>query len=445
MEIELESGIPTYSGGLGVLAGDMLRSAADAGVAMIAVTLVHRKGYFRQKLDANGQQTELDDEWRPEDRLERLEPTTPVYIDGREVHVQGWKYVVRGRTGHEVPVILLDARVPGNPPEDAALTDHLYGGDENYRLCQEVILGLGGRRMLGMLGLNSIRVYHMNEGHSSLLTLGLLESQLAGRKDPNEDDVNMVRKQCVFTTHTPVPAGHDKFSRELTGKILGDARVALMDAAGCWHDGLLNMTYLALRFSHYVNGVAMRHGDVSHGMFPEYPVHAITNGVDAGRWVSPEFQKLFDQHIPEWRRDNLYFRYAIKIDAAEIGAAHQAAKRALASAALHEKTGANLNEKTLTIGFARRAAQYKRMELLFSRLDRLRRIANQVGPLQIVYGGKAHPKDEGGKAEIRAVFRSGCRAARNDRGSLRGKLRRAVGRAADQRRGSVAEYAASAV
>ena len=403
MEIELESGIPTYSGGLGVLAGDMLRSAADAGVAMIAVTLVHRKGYFRQKLDANGQQTELDDEWRPEDRLERLEPLTPVYIDGREVHVLGWKYVVRGRTGHEVPVILLDARVPGNPPEDAALTDHLYGGDENYRLCQEVILGLGGRRMLGMLGLNSIRVYHMNEGHSSLLTLGLLETQLAGRQEPNEDDVNMVRKQCVFTTHTPVPAGHDKFSRELTSKILGDARVALMDAAGCWHDGLLNMTYLALRFSRYINGVAMRHGDVSHGMFPEYPVHAITNGVDAGRWVSPEFQKLFDQHIPEWRRDNLYFRYAIKIDAAEVAAAHRAAKRTLL-AALHEKTGANLNEKTLTIGFARRAAQYKRMELLFSQMDRLRSIANQVGPLQIVYGGKAHPKDEGGKAEIRAVF-----------------------------------------
>ena len=295
--------------------------------------------------------------------------------------------------------------MPGNPPEDAALTDHLYGGDENYRLCQEVILGLGGRRMLGMLGLNSIRVYHMNEGHSSLLTLGLLESQLAGRKEPNEYDVNIVRKQCVFTTHTPVPAGHDKFSRELTGKILGDARVTLMDAAACWHDGLLNMTYLALRFSHYINGVAMRHGEVSHGMFPEYPVHAITNGVDAGRWVSPEFQKLFDQHIPEWRRDNLYFRYAIKIDAAQIGAAHQAAKRALL-AALHKKTGANLNEKTLTIGFARRAAQYKRMELLFSDLDRLRRIANHVGAIQIVYGGKAHPKDEGGKAAIRAVFQA---------------------------------------
>ncbi len=410
MEIELESGIPTYSGGLGVLAGDMLRSAADGGVAMVAVSLVHRKGYFRQTLDAKGQQTEKDDEWRPEDRLERLEPLTPVHIDGREVQVQAWKYVVRGREGHEVPVILLDARVTGNQPEDAALTDHLYGGDENYRLCQEVILGLGGRRMLAALGLNAIRVYHMNEGHSSLLTLGLLEQQLLinwpiTRQNPSEDDVNAVRKQCVFTTHTPVPAGHDKFSRELTRQILGDARVALMDAVQCWHDGLLNMTYLGLRFSRYINGVAMHHGDVSQGMFPGYPVHAITNGVDAGRWVSPEFQKLYDQHLPEWRRDNLYLRYAIKIDATEIGESHQAAKRAL-FAALRDKTGASLNEKTLTIGFARRAAQYKRMELLFSDLDRLRGIASNVGPLQIVLGGKAHPKDDDGKAAIRAVFQA---------------------------------------
>jgi glycogen phosphorylase len=403
MEIELESGIPTYSGGLGVLAGDMLRSAADAGVAMVAVSLVHRKGYFRQKLDAQGQQTETDDEWRPEDRLERLEPVTPVHIDGREVQVQAWKYVVRGRDGHELPVILLDARVPGNTPEDAALTDHLYGGDDDYRLCQEVILGLGGRAMLAALGVNGIRVYHMNEGHSSLLTIGLLEQQLAGRRNPNEDDVNAVRKQCVFTTHTPVPAGHDKFSRDLTRKILGDARVALMDAVHSWHDGLLNMTYLGLRFSRYVNGVAMHHGDVSQDMFPGYPIHAITNGVDTGRWVSPVFQKLYDQHLPGWRRDNLYLRYAIKIDAAEIGETHQAAKRVML-AALVEKTRVTLDEKVLTIGFARRAAQYKRMDLLFSDLDRLRGIANKVGLLQIVYGGKAHPKDEAGKAAIRGVF-----------------------------------------
>jgi glycogen phosphorylase len=405
MEIELESGIPTYSGGLGVLAGDMLRSAADAGVAMVAVSLVHRKGYFRQKLDASGQQTELDDEWRPEDRLERLDAVVPVILEGREIHVQAWKYVVRGDSG-EVPVVLLDARVAGNAPEDAALTDHLYGGDNRYRLCQEAILGLGGRRMLSALGLNGIRLYHMNEGHSALLTIGLLERQLAGpTRQVTEDDINVVRKQCVFTTHTPVPAGHDQFPNSLVSQVLGPARLALIEETHCSPEGTLNMTYLALRFSHYVNGVAMKHGEVSSDMFPGYPVHAITNGVHAVSWTSPAFQKLFDQHIPEWRRDNLYLRYAIKISTKDIGEAHFEAKRALL-AELRDKTGAKLDEKALTIGFARRAAQYKRMDLLFSDLDHLRRIAAQVGPLQVVYGGKAHPKDEFGKVAIRAVFQA---------------------------------------
>jgi len=403
MEIELESEIPTYSGGLGVLAGDMLRSAADAGVAMVAVSLIHRKGYFRQKLDAKGQQTETDDEWRPEERLERLDAVVPVILEGREIQVQAWKYAVRG-SGGEVPVILLDARVAGNAPDDAALTDHLYGGDNRYRLCQEAILGLGGRRMLSALGLTGIRLYHMNEGHSALLTIGLLEQQLAGpQRQATEDDINIVRKQCVFTTHTPVPAGHDQFPNSLVSQVLGEERLALIDETHCCTDGTLNMTYLALRFSHYVNGVAMKHGEVSSGMFPAYPVHAITNGVHAVHWTSPAFQKLFDQHIPEWRGDNLYLRYAIKISTKDIGEAHQEAKRALL-AALQNKAGAKLDEKVLTIGFARRAAQYKRMDLLFSQLDRLRRIAAQVGPLQIIYGGKAHPQDEFGKEAIRAVF-----------------------------------------
>ena len=404
MEIELESGIPTYSGGLGVLAGDMLRSAADAGLAMVAVSLVHRKGYFRQKLDANGQQTELDDEWRPEDRLERLDAIVPVILEGREIHVQAWKYAVRG-DGGEVPVILLDARVDGNSPEDAALTDHLYGGDNRYRLCQEAILGLGGLRMLSTLGLNRIRLYHMNEGHSSLLTLGLLERQMAGPpRQATEDDIKVVRKQCVFTTHTPVPAGHDQFPNSLVSQVLGGERLTLLNETHCCPESTLNMTYLALRLSHYVNGVAMKHGEVSSDMFPGYAVHAITNGVHAATWTSPAFQKLFDQHIPEWRGDNLYLRYAIKIATKDIGETHLEAKRALL-AKLRDR-GAKLDEETLTIGFARRAAQYKRMELLFSDLDRLRRIAAQAGPLQIVYGGKAHPKDEAGKASIRAVFQA---------------------------------------
>jgi starch phosphorylase len=414
MEIELEPEIPTYSGGLGVLAGDMLRSAADQGVAMVAVSLVFCKGYFRQKLDAEGRQTETDDGWSPEARLQLLDATVSVTIEGREVRVQAWKYILRGIDGFEVPVLLLDTRTPGNSNWDRALTDHLYGEDERYRLCQEAILGIGGTRMLSALGLDDRRIFHMNEGHSSLLTLALLERQLGStRRAPTDEDVIAVRKRCVFTTHTPVPAGHDQFDESLARQVLGDERFSLLQAAGALHEGRLNMTYLGLRFSHYINGVAMHHGEVSRGMFPGYPVRAITNGVHAGRWTCPALQKLYDQHIPEWRRDNLYLRYAIGITASEIGEAHLEAKRALL-AELRERAGANLDEKALTIGFARRAAQYKRADLLFSQVDRLRSIASRLGQLQIVYGGKAHPRDESGKAAIRAVFQ----AAESLRGSI---------------------------
>lgn len=406
MEIELDPEIPTYSGGLGVLAGDMLRAAADLNVPMIGVSLVHRKGYFRQKLDASGQQSESDDAWRPEAHLEPVDSTLSIVVEGRKVQVQAWKYAIRGVSGSVVPVILLDTQVPGNDAADATLTDHLYGQDERYRLCQEAILGLGGSAMLSSLGLKHIRVFHMNEGHSSLLTLALLERQLAARRRvPTEDDVDRVRKQCVFTTHTPVPAGHDKFSPDLARQVLGEQRFELLKATNCLHDGLLNMTFLGLRFSHYINGVAMHHGEISRGMFPEYPIHAITNGVHAVTWASPAFQKLYDRHIPEWRRDNLYLRYTVGIEESEVGEIHLEAKRALFEH-LRKHAGASLDEKAMTIGFARRAAQYKRPELLLSDLDRLRSIARQAGSLQVVYGGKAHPRDEGGKAAIRAVFQA---------------------------------------
>ena len=411
MEIQLRAEMPTYGGGLGILAGDTLHSAADLNVPMIGVTLLHRKGFFRQTLDNKGRQSENPEEWRPEMWLDRLDALVAVEIEGRKVQVQSWKYSIRGIDGHEIPVILLDTQTPGNSPWDASLTDSLYGGDDHYRLCQEVVLGMGGRRMLTALGYRGVRVFHMNEGHSALLTVALLEEQMGLRLLPSEEDVNAVRKQCVFTTHTPVPAGHDRFEIQLVRRILGEQRADLI--THCCHDGTLNMTYLALRLSHYINGVGMLHGEVSRGMFPEYPIRAITNGVHAVSWTSPPFQQLFDRHIPEWRHDNLYLRYATGIHAGEVGEAHALAKRSLLTQ-LREHTGASLEEKVLTIGFARRAARYKRPELLFSEVERLRWIAQRVGPLQIVYGGKAHPQDEEGKEAIRSVFQ----AAENLKGSV---------------------------
>lgn len=402
MEIGIRPDMPTYSGGLGILAGDTLKSAADLGVPMLGITLVHRRGYFRQRLDAAGNQTELPEDWQPEELLEPVPATITIELAGRLVHLRAWRYRLQGLAGHEVPIYFLDTALPENSEWDRALTDYLYGGDNYYRLCQEVVLGLGGVALLEALGLTEHVIYHMNEGHSSLLALALLERQCPNG-EPTEEDIEAVRQHCVFTTHTPVPAGHDKFTWDLARQVLGERRTRLLEISQCCINGYLNMTYLALRFARYINGVAMRHGEISTSMFPGYPINAITNGVHAITWTSPPFASLYDQRIPEWRADNFYLRYAIGIPLTEIAAAHREAKRQLL-AAIAQQTGRSLAEEVFTLGFARRATAYKRPDLLFSDLDRLRRLAREVGPLQVIYGGKAHPRDEGGKEMIRRVF-----------------------------------------
>lgn len=407
MEIALEPEIPTYSGGLGVLAGDMLRSAADLEVPMAGVTLVHHNGYFRQRLDSNGNQSEEPEPWQPDRRTELMEPWADVVIEGRTVRLRAWRYWIRGISGHGVPVYLLDSAVPENSAWDQTLTNDLYGGDAHYRLCQEALLGLGGARMLQSLGYLGITSYHMNEGHAALLAIGLLEQDLGkgNLHRATASDIERVRRRCVFTTHTPVPAGQDQFSKDLTNQVLGEERINLLQATECCPDQLLNMTFLALRFSRYINGVAMHHGEVSRGMFPQYPIRAITNGVDAATWTAPPFRELFDRHVPEWRYDNLYLRYAIGIPLEEIRRAHLSAKQVLLRE-VAARNGVQLKESVLTIGFARRAAAYKRADLLFSDLERLRKIARQVGPFQVIYAGKAHPRDEPGKSLIRHVVQA---------------------------------------
>jgi starch phosphorylase len=405
MEVGLDPAMPTYSGGLGVLAGDTLRAAADLAVPMVGVTLLHRKGFFRQHLDARGDQTESPSIWHPEEYLQPLEPRVSVAIEGRQVQIRAWRYPVRGVTGHSVPVYFLDTALPENDPWDQTLTDYLYGGDDHYRLCQEVVLGLGGVAMLRALGHDKVQLYHMNEGHSALLALALLEEQTDGRglRAVTEADRQAVRQRCVFTTHTPVPAGHDKFPLDMVRRVLGEEPTMALEAAQCCLNSTLNTTYLALIFSHYINGVSQRHHDISHSMFPSYPINSITNGVHAVTWTAPAFQGLYDRHIPEWRVDNLYLRYAISIPLDEIQQAQAEAKRELV-AEVKRRTGLHLDPAVMTLGFARRAAAYKRADLLLSDLDRLKRIARQAGPLQIIYAGKSHPRDEGGKAIIQRIF-----------------------------------------
>ena len=409
MEIAINPGMPTYSGGLGVLAGDTLRSAADQGLPLAAFTLLHRKGYFQQHLDAAGTQTEETQSWNPADFCVEEAARVTVSVEERLVTIRAWRYDMEGRFGHVVPIYLLDTDLDGNSGWDRGLTDHLYGGDTNYRLQQEIVLGMGGVRMANALGLR-VNVYHMNEGHAALLTLALLESELGGGPlgGATDADIAQVRRKCVFTTHTPVPAGHDRFSTEQTIRILGADRTARLEKLGCFRDGLLNMTLLALRFSRFANAVAMQHAKVSRQMFPEYEIHCITNGVHAPTWVSEPFQQLLDEHIPEWRRDNLYLRNAIDLPVREILAAHARAKDDLLGE-VASRTGIVLNRNVLTLGFARRAATYKRATLMFTDPDRLLKIAEDAGGLQILYAGKAHPQDEPGKALVRKVVEDAAR------------------------------------
>jgi starch phosphorylase len=405
MEICLEQAIPTYSGGLGVLAGDTLRSAADLHVPMVAVSLAHRHGYFIQRLDANGQQHEDPETWSPEKVLPEAGACAFVSIAGRTVAIRAWRYDVVGAGGHIVPVFLLDTNLDENSEWDRTLTDCLYGGDNHYRLCQEVVLGMGGAAILEALGYAEDAQYHINEGHAALLTLTLLERELAGqsRSDISEALLERVRKRCIFTTHTPVPAGHDRFDESVYRSVLGDERAQLLIDAHVVEDHTLNMTQLALRLSRYVNGVSMRHREISQGMFPDYPIDSITNGVHALSWTAAPFQELFDRRIPEWRRDNQYLRYAIDIPLEEILDAHAAAKRALFDE-VRRRTGVKLDPTVLTVGFARRATPYKRADLIFSDIPRLKAIAERAGKIQLLFGGKAHPRDEGGKTLIKSIF-----------------------------------------
>ncbi|MFH1457822.1 MAG: alpha-glucan family phosphorylase [Candidatus Omnitrophota bacterium] len=400
MEVGINPHMPTYSGGLGVLAGGTIRSCADLNVPMVAVTLLYKKGYFTQKLDAQGNQQETPADWQPQDFLKLLPEKVEVTIEKRKVYIQAWEYHQSGMSGYFVPVVFLDTDLEENAPEDRNLCQYLYGGDKEHRLSQEIILGIGGVRMLGELGFNHLVRYHMNEGHASLLTLELLRERQA--LSGPEWDIEGVKKSCVFTTHTPVPAGHDQFSYDLVANILGElVPLDLMKKLG--GEDRLNMTLLALNLSGYVNGVAKEHRKVSEEMFPGYHIDFITNGVHSARWVAPSFKDLFDRYIPGWAYDPFSLRYALSIPRDQIWSAHEQAKKVLMDY-VNAKYNVNLGHEVLTIGFARRATAYKRADLVFANIERLRDIAQRSGKIQFIFAGKAHPKDWPGKELIKKIF-----------------------------------------
>ncbi|MFO0982457.1 MAG: alpha-glucan family phosphorylase [Planctomycetota bacterium] len=369
---------------------------------MVAVTLLYRKGYFLQRIDALGRQREEPVAWTFDQWLQPTPARAEIEIEGRRVALRAWRLDVRGVTGGVVPVYLLDTDLPENAAADRALSDSLYGGDERYRLCQEILLGIGGVRILRSIGHGELDFFHMNEGHSALLALELCREQRA-RGLSLEEAVARVRRRCVFTTHTPVAAGHDRFPVALVEAVLGAGMVRALGEVHGLHEQTLHMTRLGLELSHYVNAVARRHGEVSRSLFPEYPIDSITNGVHSVFWTCPAFRELYDRYLPDWRRDSFAFRLATMIPLDAVRRAHLEAKRKLVQR-VNETAGAGFEAEVLTLAFARRATAYKRPALLLHDPGRLRRITIEKGPLQIVFAGKSHPRDEAGKDLIQKIL-----------------------------------------
>ncbi len=392
MEIGVNSDIPTYSGGLGVLAGDVIRSSADLRLPLVGVTLISKKGYLKQKLALDGWQMESPEEWDPSQFMKLLPVTPTVKIAGRDVKVGVWVFEQESPTGGTIPVLFLTTDVEGNSKEDRGITDFLYGGDEKYRLMQEIVLGIGGLRILEALKIN-VKKYHMNEGHSSLLTLELLKN--------NNLNADKVKNMCVFTTHTPVAAAFDKFSYDLLSDML-ETEVSQENLKKYGGQDKFNMTLLALNLSKYTNGVTEAHMEYSRKLFPGYHIQEITNGVHSYYWTCQPFRELFDKYIRRWANEPELLVRVDAIPEGELWDAHMKAKQDLLRF-VFQSTGFEMDDDVLTLGFARRATEYKRATMIFSDLEKLQEVKSQ-GRIQLIFAGKAHPKDVEGKNLIKEIF-----------------------------------------
>lgn len=402
MEIALHPEVHTYSGGLGVLAGDTLRSCADLQLNVAGLTLLYRNGYFVQVLE-HGYQREADEPWDVERfTIPIPEARVQLMLEGRDVIVEPRVGIIVGHDQrHLVPIIFLDTGIDANSSEDQGITAYLYGGDHRLRLKQEAILGIAGKRVLRSLGCRSIETFHMNEGHAAFAPMEDVR-YLSRYYAFNQEAVKrLVKSAHVFTTHTPVPAGHDRFSYDLMRSVIGPDDFA-WDTLPLTEHNSCNMTRIALDLSRFSNGVTRKHGDISRRMFPGYKIHSITNAVHLPTWISPHIKEILDRKMPSWREEPGILEHCYQvITHEELWTAHRAAKRELL-ALVRERTGRELSEDLLTIGFARRFAAYKRADLMFADLERFRNIAK--GKLQVIFAGEAHPKDEQGKAIIRHVI-----------------------------------------
>lgn len=376
MEIGLKPEIKTYSGGLGVLAGDTVKAAADHDLDFTAVTLLYRDGYFKQEIQ-DQEQVEEPQDWNYEEILEDTGEKVSIRLRGRDIDVKIWSYTVEGEKG-DAEVLFLDTGLEANKEEDRKLTSQLYMGGQEKRLCQEAILGIAGVKALWETDTET-DYYHMNEGHSALLV-----TEASGKK--------------VFTTHTPVSAGHDTFPQQVVEKILPEEKVDKLNIGK-----ELNMTELALENSSYMNAVSDRHAEVTREMFPEYEFDAVTNGIHTRTWAAEPFMELFSKEVNRWCLDPARLTKVAGLTDNKIWQAKKKSKENL-SQFLMENKGQGLELETFTVGFARRSTSYKRPTLIFKDMDKLDSLAENYGGLQLVFGGKAHPDDTRGKELIKRIL-----------------------------------------
>ncbi|MBT4282087.1 MAG: alpha-glucan family phosphorylase [Candidatus Marinimicrobia bacterium] len=394
-EIGISSSLPTYSGGLGVLAGDHIKAAGDIGLNMCAITLLYREGYFKQRIDEDGIQTETYPRFDPDPLLKKMDLKFTLRLRDRDVWVQVYRFDYMGQGGHIIPLFFLDTDVEENYDDDRNITLRLYSGDKDHRILQEAILGFGGTKLLDELGQNEIETFHMNEGHCSFLVLDLL--------DKYNGDVEKVKSKCHFTTHTPVAAGHDHFAESRVKKLLKGLLPEDLELPSLVNNGRLHMTELGLYFSRTANGVSKLHGTIAQNQFSWKNIGYITNGVHHSYWMGSPFKRVFDEYLPHWRTNPNALLEIEKVPDEVLLNAHQVRKEYLLGFANSQVTKA-LDGNTLTIGFARRAATYKRAQLLFNNLDKLESIG--AGKIQVVFSGKAHPNDSEGKEIIRQIVES---------------------------------------
>ncbi|MEY3011873.1 MAG: alpha-glucan family phosphorylase [Pseudomonadota bacterium] len=405
-EFGLTTRLPTYSGGLGILAGDHAKAAADLGLPLVGVSLWYHQGYGLQRIDEQGEQHLDFPRTRPEDVVESTGVELDLQLEGQTVHVRVWRYDVIGRGGQIVPIYFLDTMDDRNEPEWQDVSRMLYGGDTMNRLRQEAILGIGGYAAIRALYPEAELRAHLNEGHTAFFATELLRA--------SGGDVAATRARCHFTTHTPVPAGHDVFDREDVERVLGDHIDAETIALG--GPERLSMSVLALALSDTCNGVSELNAKVASEMFPGRQIDGLTNGVHFDTWVHPEMGAVFDAHVGGWRDDPFALEGVRDLEDAGFDADFDAARRVAKSELcefVNASTGLGFDPEILTIGFARRAAPYKRAMLIFHDIERLLSISD--GRLQLVFAGKAHPNDVRGRQLVARLVRT----AR----SLRGRLR----------------------